>query len=254
MAQRWRLSAPPLTPDPDLYNWLIQVQDALNLLPNLSISSTTNGPESNTTGEKGDVLLDVGSAITGSWVKQTGSDTTGWVELDNYPIDSVATLLESSIATLLETSIATYTGGVDEAHAVLYVDSPGLGQQNLLVGTQSRLTCFDKSTSYGIDTTISDGTIGVTSAGTYLFEFSSSMTAKHNTVYDVNLFQNGSETSFGSYIFVDHAGDYENYSISGAILNASSNDTFCIMASQSDLTDTQGFTTVAAQFYARRLL
>lgn len=80
MSRRLRISAPP----PYLPNvagfdvWARQVTDALNLLPNFSLSSTTDGPESYVTGDSGTILIDVGSSATTFWAKASGTTTLGW--------------------------------------------------------------------------------------------------------------------------------------------------------------------------------
>jgi hypothetical protein len=62
--------------------WFQQVTDALNHLPNFSLSSTTNGPESQVTGDSGTILIDVGSSATTFWFKESGTTTTGWIAVD----------------------------------------------------------------------------------------------------------------------------------------------------------------------------
>jgi hypothetical protein len=96
MPQRYRVSAPPPT-DPYLHQWFLQVQDALNQLPNISIVSTTNGPSaSNITGVKGDIVVDIGSSTTAAWIKREGSKNTGWIALDRFPAQSGETTAEFS--------------------------------------------------------------------------------------------------------------------------------------------------------------
>ena len=84
MSRRLRISAPPpYIPQVSGFDlWAQQVTDALNLLPGISISSTTNGPNgSAVTGESGDILIDVGSSATTHWLKLSGSTTAGWAAI-----------------------------------------------------------------------------------------------------------------------------------------------------------------------------
>lgn len=78
MSRRLRISAAPPSAGP--YSlWYQQVTDAINLLPNFSISSTSNGPNSYVTGDSGTLLLDVGSSATTLWFKRLGDNTnSGW--------------------------------------------------------------------------------------------------------------------------------------------------------------------------------
>lgn len=80
MSRRLRVSAlPPATGSIAL--WAQQVTDALNLLPNFSISSTSNGPNSTITGNAGVLLIDIGSSNTTFWGKATEGGMTGWQEI-----------------------------------------------------------------------------------------------------------------------------------------------------------------------------
>lgn len=79
--QRYRISRPPITPFRELDRWLETVTDAINALPNFSISSTTNGPESVITADSGTLLIDIGSSATTYWLKESGSTSIGWSTL-----------------------------------------------------------------------------------------------------------------------------------------------------------------------------
>lgn len=84
MARRTRLGRPPRTDNPDLDRYLARIQEEMNLLPNFSIISTSDGPNSNHTGNEGDLVIDVGSSVTKVWVKQNDTtSTTTWTALDN---------------------------------------------------------------------------------------------------------------------------------------------------------------------------
>lgn len=82
MSRRLRVNAPPAGSNAGFNAWAQQVTDALNLLPNFSLSSTTNGPESQITGDSGTLLIDVGSSATTLWFKRHGNgNTSGWSAL-----------------------------------------------------------------------------------------------------------------------------------------------------------------------------
>lgn len=83
MSRRLRISSPPPASGHDIgfRLWAQQITDALNLLPNFSLSSTTNGPESTITGDSGTILVDVGSSNTTFWVKLSGTSNRGWASL-----------------------------------------------------------------------------------------------------------------------------------------------------------------------------
>jgi len=79
VARRTRIYQPPPTRDIGLNRYLQDLTAEFNLLPGFSIISTSDGPESNTTGEIGDVAIDVGSAVTRLWIKNSGTTTVGWL-------------------------------------------------------------------------------------------------------------------------------------------------------------------------------
>lgn len=78
MARRTYIRRPPPSGNPALDLWLTDVERVLNEFPNMSTSSTTNGPESLVTGSLGMLLVDVGSSVTRLWQKQTEGGTSGW--------------------------------------------------------------------------------------------------------------------------------------------------------------------------------
>jgi len=78
MSIRFRINRPPQVADHNLNVWFDQVTDAINQLPNFSMSSTTNGPNSQVTGDSGTILIDVGSSATTFWAKLSGTTTSGW--------------------------------------------------------------------------------------------------------------------------------------------------------------------------------
>lgn len=79
MARRLRVSAPVPPGEPAMVRWMQQVTEAINLFPGMSISSTTNGPNSLVTGNSGEILMDVGSSATTFWFKRHGDgNTSGW--------------------------------------------------------------------------------------------------------------------------------------------------------------------------------
>jgi len=82
MARRTRVTAPVPRIGAGFEHWAEQVSDALNVLPNFSIDSTSNGPESVITGDSGTILVDIGSSNTTYWAKLSGDTTTGWAAFD----------------------------------------------------------------------------------------------------------------------------------------------------------------------------
>jgi len=82
MARVNRVTIEPRTGQPELDQWIRQVTDALNLIPLTSITSTSDGPESNVTADPGTFLIDTGSSNTTFWVKTSGDTTTGWLAVD----------------------------------------------------------------------------------------------------------------------------------------------------------------------------
>lgn len=81
MSRRLRIVAPPPANagDPSFRLWAQQITDAVNLLPNFSLSSTSNGPNSFVTGDSGTILIDVGSSATTFWFKRHGDNNmSGW--------------------------------------------------------------------------------------------------------------------------------------------------------------------------------
>ena len=81
MTRRIRVNPPSSTKDVALDRTLREVTDQLNLLPGMSIISTSGGPESNFSGNAGDIAVDVGSSATTFWGKTSGNDDQiGWSE------------------------------------------------------------------------------------------------------------------------------------------------------------------------------
>ncbi len=74
-----RIEMPPSTVTGDLYGWLVRAALAINNLPVVSYSSTSNPNNSIQTGGLGDRLVNLASGVSVYWVKQTSSLTTGWV-------------------------------------------------------------------------------------------------------------------------------------------------------------------------------
>lgn len=70
----------PVTVDPQMLVWARAVEAVVLSLPEISIVSTSNGPNtSGITGSTGALLIDVGSAATRLWHKRSAStSTTGW--------------------------------------------------------------------------------------------------------------------------------------------------------------------------------
>lgn len=82
MSRRLRVTSPPPTGTGLFTLWAKQVTDAINGLPNFSMSSVTNGPESNVTASPGTLLINIASSGTVLWVKTSGTTTTGWHSVD----------------------------------------------------------------------------------------------------------------------------------------------------------------------------
>lgn len=82
MSRRLRVRQPPRVDDRQLADWMREVTDAINVLPNMSIISTSNGPNSAYTGNSGDIAVDIGSSATTFWVKRIGDGSmSGWSAL-----------------------------------------------------------------------------------------------------------------------------------------------------------------------------
>lgn len=70
---------PSSTGDAALDRTLSEFADQINLLPGMSIISTSDGPESSYSGNSGDLVFDVGSSATTYWGKTSGDDSmVGW--------------------------------------------------------------------------------------------------------------------------------------------------------------------------------
>ncbi len=79
MPRRIRVTQPSPTGDRALDRSLQEFTKQINLLPGMSIISTSGGPESNFSGDSGDIAIDVGSSATTFWGKTSGNDNqTGW--------------------------------------------------------------------------------------------------------------------------------------------------------------------------------
>ena len=82
MARRTYIRRPPPSGNPALDLWLNDLERTINELPNMSTSSTTNGPNSRVSGSLGMILVDVGSSVTKFWQKQTEGGMSGWSSVD----------------------------------------------------------------------------------------------------------------------------------------------------------------------------
>ena len=232
MARRTRLSRPPfIQGNLELNRWLTQVHDAINDLPNFSIVSTTDGPESNQTADPGTLLIDVGSAKTGSWVKQTGSGSTGWVELDNYAISSVVTIGDTACFAGLWT---------DE-------DLPELAVGVSLVTLNKFM---HQSPYYQMSSSTTQGRLIVQSAGTYFVAFQSAFTGSPNVVFDAYITKNGIKTGLGTHRTATATG-VGAFSIAPSIFTAAINDFFTINVKADAASKV--FTNADAQFTAWKL-
>lgn len=82
-----RLPAPPSTVTGELYQYLVQIRDAVNALPVISYTSYDGGPNSNLTGAPGDVCVNVVTSAQTKrlYIKELGSGNTGWVSFSTIP-------------------------------------------------------------------------------------------------------------------------------------------------------------------------
>lgn len=85
MAKKRRIPRPPTTGDDSVDRWMRQVFGALNDLPRVSYTSTTDGPNqtSGHTADRGQLLIDVGSSCTTVFWGATSLGTDNWTALDN---------------------------------------------------------------------------------------------------------------------------------------------------------------------------
>lgn len=78
--QEIRVPLPPPVDDRAQGRWQLDVADALNKLPNLSVFSYSD-PNSNVTAQAPSLGFNIASNVSGLWFKQVGSSNTGWVAL-----------------------------------------------------------------------------------------------------------------------------------------------------------------------------
>ena len=203
MARRTRISRPPQTDNQELNRWLGDVHAAINDLPNFSIESTTAGPNSNFTADEGVVFIDVGSAVTTSWIKQTGSGNTGWVELDNF------------------------TRWQDEvAYGGLWTDEDAA---ELTVGT-SAITLnafFHEQANHNLSSSTTQGIITIESTGTYLCTFHSAFTGSASVQFNFYVYKNGIDTHHGTHKVATAQGA-ASCSITPSVCTADAGDIFSI--------------------------
>jgi len=78
---------PPSAATGELYRFLVTVAGVLNAIPTFSYTSYDGGPNSNLTGNAGDICINiVTSAQTKRlYVKELGSGNTGWVSFSTTP-------------------------------------------------------------------------------------------------------------------------------------------------------------------------
>ena len=115
MPRRIRVTQPSPTGDRALDRSLQEFTKQINLLPGMSIISTSGGPESNFSGDSGDIAIDVGSSATTFWGKTTGSNsTTGWQEFQ-MGVDSISEVKGGSLDILVNVTTTVVTHGMAAA-------------------------------------------------------------------------------------------------------------------------------------------
>jgi hypothetical protein len=91
----FRITYPPSSSDANEDRWRLEVYDALNQLPNISVRSLVSSPNSsNITANTGDLLVDIGSAASARLFQNLSGVTTGWhpigeVPAASFPVTSV---------------------------------------------------------------------------------------------------------------------------------------------------------------------
>lgn len=77
-----KVPLPPSSGNASVDAWMRDVTNAVNGLP-LSVFSTSDGPnQSAVTAPEGFIGIEVGSSATRLWFKNSGSTSTGWVQVD----------------------------------------------------------------------------------------------------------------------------------------------------------------------------
>lgn len=81
MTDTRRIREPPaVQDDPNLTLWLRDLATEINTLPRTSLFSFST-PESNVTAQTGTIGVNFASDQSVVWVKQLGSDNTGWAAI-----------------------------------------------------------------------------------------------------------------------------------------------------------------------------
>jgi len=112
MPRRIRVNVPSATGDASLDRSLREFADQINLLPNMSIISTSGGPNSAFSGNSGDLVFDVGSSATTYWAKEAGDDSqTGWAEIQ-LGVDSIAEVKGGALNDLVNVTSTNVTHGM----------------------------------------------------------------------------------------------------------------------------------------------
>lgn len=189
MARRQRVRTPPTTLSSEVHTYLDELAAAINQLPNFSISSTTNGPESTVTGDPGTILIDVGSAVTKAWVKQGTSAMTGWRELDNYALSSIATYVPATVEWFMAHSYET--------------------SQTISNGASEPLKFEDYEGTSNISPAADNTIFYVNAAGPYMIVYHSAFSAgSANDTWEFHLHSRGAELPFCDYVDVGAVGNH----------------------------------------------
>ena len=224
MALRTRLTRPPVTASRELDIWLGQVQDAINDLPNFSITSYGN-LNSTHTGSAGDLAVDLKGGEGHLWIKHDNtSDTSVWAPI----------------------ALAGY--------GILYNDEDSATALTVTASNFSTVpAAYSMAYASGISAVLGDeGYFNVDSEGTYQIQFQSSFTADANTVWDCDLFYNGSQTSFGFQHGIGTA-ILPGSATFLAVAHASSDDSFHVGIAHDNVA-AKGITILYSQFYIQKLL
>jgi len=229
MALRKRIDYPTNVADTATRDYLANVADVLNQLPNISIISEVSGPEGVTRGNYGDLAVNVASAAGELHIKSSGLEsTTKWTELGS-----------------------TLGYGVCIGNDV--------GIQTIPSGTTSILTCWDVQVLRGSVSRYSHPAytpdiagFTVTSAGTYMFALSSSFTADVSIEIAAALYKNDSITSYRFHRTLGTALQAGSASFVGGIIKAAANDVFTVRCSHDNVA-TKSVSIIDAQLYVTQL-
>jgi len=227
-----RVTAPPITQEHRLREWMLEVTDALNTLPPMSTFSYVT-PEGNVDAIPSTIGHNLRDGSV--WVKHSGDTSVGWFEIE----------LGGDPAEATHDSVV-YGGMFAEDNAVLISSVNSVGQP--VAGIY-----HDTMPTHNATVNLTNGTIQVSQSGIYevhgAFSVGASLNNQEVAIYCYN---NNKTTEIGNHVKLGTANDTGTVSFTG-LLSCDTNDTLLGWVYRETGAGTPNIDIEDAQFWVRRI-